>query len=137
CLKARRPIRPKPLIATFTAIITIPPTCEFLFCCQGAWLDCSIDLNLIAILTNLSRKFKSKFKPIFKFCKKVDFSSLFRYDSVQKKQSGRRTAMSIVCDFHLHSGFSEDSSSPMEEMVRAAAEKGLKILCFTEHYDLD
>lgn len=45
--------------------------------------------------------------------------------------------MSIVCDFHLHSGFSEDSSSPMEEMVRAAAEKGLKILCFTEHYDLD
>ena len=25
----------------------------------------------------------------------------------------------------------------MEEMVRAAAEKGLKILCFTEHYDLD
>lgn len=45
--------------------------------------------------------------------------------------------MSITCDFHMHSSFSEDSHAPMEDMVNAALQKGLKVICFTEHMDLD
>ena len=40
-------------------------------------------------------------------------------------------------DFHMHSNFSADSDTPMEEMVEAAIEKGLKKICFTEHIDYE
>lgn len=45
--------------------------------------------------------------------------------------------MKITSDFHLHTSFSEDSESPMESVVLAAAALGLKTICFTEHLDLD
>ena len=45
--------------------------------------------------------------------------------------------MSITCDFHLHSNFSSDSDTPMEDMIQAAIKRGLKTICFTEHMDLD
>lgn len=45
--------------------------------------------------------------------------------------------MAILADFHLHSSFSGDSETPMEDIVRAAIGKGLKQICFTEHMDLD
>ena len=37
----------------------------------------------------------------------------------------------------MHTTLSTDGQSGMEEMIAAAAEKGLKNICFTEHYDLD
>ena len=40
-------------------------------------------------------------------------------------------------DFHLHSSFSEDCDTPMEEMVKEAIKKGIKEMCFTEHLDED
>lgn len=40
-------------------------------------------------------------------------------------------------DFHMHSNFSADCSTPMEEMVKNAIQKGLKEICFTEHIDED
>lgn len=40
-------------------------------------------------------------------------------------------------DFHVHSDFSPDSKTPMEEMVKAAISKGITDLCFTEHIDYD
>ena len=43
----------------------------------------------------------------------------------------------IKADFHTHSYFSGDSDEPTREMVKSAIEKGLKILCLTEHHDLD
>lgn len=43
----------------------------------------------------------------------------------------------ISADLHTHSSFSSDSDEPLSEMVRAAAEKGLKTLCLTEHMDPD
>lgn len=40
-------------------------------------------------------------------------------------------------DFHLHSNFSEDSTSSMEEMIKKGIALHLKGMCFTEHMDLD
>ncbi|MDO5345941.1 MAG: histidinol-phosphatase HisJ family protein [Lachnospiraceae bacterium] len=45
--------------------------------------------------------------------------------------------MSIICDFHMHSSFSGDSDTPMEDMVKSAISLGLTEICFTEHLDLD
>ena len=40
-------------------------------------------------------------------------------------------------DVHMHSAFSSDSDSHPEEMILGAIEKGLEMLCFTDHYDKD
>ncbi len=45
--------------------------------------------------------------------------------------------MQIKADCHLHSHFSGDSETPMEEMVLGGIEKGLSTMCFTEHNDFD
>lgn len=45
--------------------------------------------------------------------------------------------MSITADYHLHSSFSGDSDTPMEEMIKKGIEKGLTHMCFTEHNDFD
>ena len=38
---------------------------------------------------------------------------------------------------HMHSSYSADSDTPMEEMVRKAVSLGLPGICFTEHLDPD
>lgn len=43
----------------------------------------------------------------------------------------------ISADTHVHSHHSGDSEEDMESMVRAAGDKGLRYLCFTEHMDMD
>lgn len=43
----------------------------------------------------------------------------------------------ISWDCHMHSAFSADSSTPMEEMIRRSIQLGLKGICFTEHLDPD
>lgn len=43
--------------------------------------------------------------------------------------------MPILCDYHMHSTFSGDAKSPLEDMVKYAISKGLKQICFTEHMD--
>lgn len=43
----------------------------------------------------------------------------------------------IQSDCHVHTSFSADSSTPMEEQIRAAIRAGIRILTFTEHEDLD
>ncbi len=45
--------------------------------------------------------------------------------------------MAIKADFHLHSSFSGDSKTPMEEMILAGIRSGLNCMCFTEHMDMD
>ena len=45
--------------------------------------------------------------------------------------------MAIKTDFHMHSSFSGDSNTPMEEMVQKAISLGFSHICFTEHYDPD
>lgn len=40
-------------------------------------------------------------------------------------------------DYHMHSDFSADCETPMEETVKMAIEKGLTEICFTEHVDYD
>lgn len=45
--------------------------------------------------------------------------------------------MPIKADYHLHSSFSGDSDTPMEEMVRQGIRMGLSHMCFTEHNDFD
>ena len=43
----------------------------------------------------------------------------------------------MYCDYHLHSSFSGDSKTPMEEMIRQGIRLGLPAMCFTEHLDPD
>lgn len=45
--------------------------------------------------------------------------------------------MAIRSDFHLHSSFSGDSQSPMEDMIQRGIELGFTHMCFTEHNDFD
>ena len=40
-----------------------------------------------------------------------------------------------AADYHLHTAFSDDSDTPMEEMVLRAIDQGLDEVCFTEHVD--
>ena len=43
----------------------------------------------------------------------------------------------IKADYHVHSSFSSDSQTPMEEMIERAIQLGLQRLCFTDHMDFD
>lgn len=45
--------------------------------------------------------------------------------------------MKITADYHVHSEFSGDSTSPMETMIEKAISLGLARLCFTDHIDYD
>lgn len=38
-------------------------------------------------------------------------------------------------DYHMHSSFSADSTTPMEDMIKKSIELGLKEICFTDHID--
>lgn len=42
----------------------------------------------------------------------------------------------IYTDYHLHTTFSHDGISTMEEHIKNAIQQGLKDICFTEHYDI-
>lgn len=43
--------------------------------------------------------------------------------------------MPIASDCHLHSSYSGDSDTPMEDMIRQGIALGLTTMCFTEHND--
>ena len=43
--------------------------------------------------------------------------------------------MPIISDCHLHTSFSGDSETPMEDMILQGIKQGLKTMCFTEHND--
>lgn len=43
----------------------------------------------------------------------------------------------MTADYHLHSRFSGDSETLPEDVVHSAFDKGLSLLCFTEHFDPD
>ncbi|SES86822.1 histidinol-phosphatase HisJ family protein [[Clostridium] polysaccharolyticum] len=43
----------------------------------------------------------------------------------------------ILADYHVHTDFSSDSKSPMEDMVKQAIALGLNRICFTDHMDFD
>lgn len=41
----------------------------------------------------------------------------------------------MLCDYHVHSEYSDDSVYPMETIIEDAIQKGMKELCFTDHVD--
>lgn len=43
----------------------------------------------------------------------------------------------IRADFHTHTSFSGDSTEDMENSIKAAVQRGLNVLCITEHCDFD
>src|SRR5699024_11598320 len=43
----------------------------------------------------------------------------------------------LIFDYHIHSDFSADCSTPMEKTNEKAIEDGLKEICFTDHIDYD
>ena len=45
--------------------------------------------------------------------------------------------MNLFADMHVHSKFSIDGTSKMEEYCLTAEKTGSRIICFTEHVDLN
>ncbi len=45
--------------------------------------------------------------------------------------------MPIKADYHLHTSYSGDATSSMEEMIQKGIQLGLTHMCFTDHYDYD
>lgn len=45
--------------------------------------------------------------------------------------------MPITADFHMHTSYSGDSDTPMEQMIQRAVSLHMKEICFTEHQDFD
>lgn len=43
----------------------------------------------------------------------------------------------MTADYHLHSCFSGDSETPTEDIIKKGLERGLSLMCMTEHLDLD
>ncbi|CUX41760.1 histidinol-phosphatase HisJ family protein [Clostridium sp. C105KSO13] len=43
----------------------------------------------------------------------------------------------IDCDFHMHTSFSSDCSTPPRDMIEGAVQKGLHTICITDHNDKD
>lgn len=41
----------------------------------------------------------------------------------------------MLCDYHVHTAFSDDSEYPIEQVVQDAVALGLEELCFTDHVD--
>ncbi len=41
----------------------------------------------------------------------------------------------MLADYHVHTHYSDDSSYPMESVVRDAIKKNLEEICFTDHVD--
>lgn len=62
----------------------------------------------------------------------MEFSVFLGYNRSKKRRNDEDM---ITADCHLHTTFSTDGKSPIEDMILAGIEKGLSILCFTEHMD--
>ncbi|MFZ6029116.1 MAG: histidinol-phosphatase HisJ family protein [Chloroflexota bacterium] len=45
--------------------------------------------------------------------------------------------MKLLHDYHVHSLFSGDNDTPMEDMCHAAIARGIAEICFTEHFDVN
>lgn len=43
----------------------------------------------------------------------------------------------MLTDFHVHTYFSADSETEPESMIKAAIEKGMHVICITDHMDKD
>lgn len=41
----------------------------------------------------------------------------------------------MYCDYHVHSAYSDDSTYPMEDVVKDAIKKGINEICFCDHVD--
>ena len=50
-------------------------------------------------------------------------------------QKRKGITIMILSDQHMHSSFSGDSQAEMSDMIESAIKKGLKTICFTDHYD--
>ena len=43
----------------------------------------------------------------------------------------------MTADCHMHTNFSTDSETPIEEQVEQAIRLGMEHICFTDHMDMD
>lgn len=41
----------------------------------------------------------------------------------------------MICDYHVHTNFSDDSKYIMEDVIKDAIKLGIKEICFTDHVD--
>ena len=41
----------------------------------------------------------------------------------------------MLCDYHVHTIYSDDSVYKMEDVIKDGIKKGINELCFTDHVD--
>lgn len=57
-------------------------------------------------------------------------------DNMTEKMTDNTCKKHIIdCDFHTHTGFSDDCCVSMDDMLDGAATSGIKTLAITDHYD--
>ena len=54
-----------------------------------------------------------------------------------RKALRKKGPVNIMIDYHIHTDLSADCEISMKEMAAAADKKGLKEICFADHYDID
>lgn len=42
-----------------------------------------------------------------------------------------------ICDYHIHSIFSDDSEADLNDIIKKAISLGMKKICITDHHDID
>lgn len=42
-----------------------------------------------------------------------------------------------ICDYHIHSEFSEDSEADLKDIIEKAVSLGMEKICITDHHDID
>lgn len=62
---------------------------------------------------------------------KIITEDMLTQEKVEMEQ-GKAT----IADMHVHSGHSNDSTCPMEDMVQAQIARGTKIMAFTDHFHI-
>lgn len=51
------------------------------------------------------------------------------------EQSCREVGDIMICDYHVHSYYSDDSEYPMEDIIKDAILQNIEEICFTDHVD--
>mgnify|MGYP000172835438 CR=1 FL=1 len=83
------------------------------------------------IVSNLIQKFKTILEKTLQKSKSLCYNRLITYITEGFYEN------SILWDCHMHSSFSADSDTDMENMIKGAISRGLEGVCFTEHLDPD
>lgn len=78
---------------------------------------------------------KNMIKNVFNWNQTMARTLFSCYNRCSPYKGGKEMSNQILWDCHMHSSFSADSDTSMEDMILEAIRRGLHGICFTEHLD--